>query len=331
MHSLIRRILATATIVAAAMLAPTAASAHAAPATAPSIVTADDHISLTCLQQRVDVSARWYFPSYEAVGLVWLQHGFLRSGANLAGMAKAYADQGLLVVVPTLDSFSTAGCSVANNLADNTPFISTMTDVFAHSTDPKGALAQSLDRAEQRSHVTGVTMPAKMLFSGHSAGGDFVLTAANELRRDHPAAYRRLTGLMLFDPVNSFIGNNFHTAAVELGRAGLPIRVLSSPPSLSNAGGQGARWLQETTRQHFLGAQLTTGLHIDVEGSDTDAIGIASVFGVPRPENVQILRRLAPRWVSDMVIGEKSADYYPGGRYYDMLLRTNQISTLRVG
>ncbi|MFW0794487.1 alpha/beta hydrolase [Gordonia sp. CPCC 205515] len=326
-----RAVVTAATVVASLLSLAGIGSAQAAPTTPQTTAAADTYVATTCQNRPVQVPVRWYFPAGNPSGLVWLQHGFMRSATNLDGLATAYAKQGLLVASTSVESISPSGCGVAYNLADNTAFIATMASVFGHGTDPGSALSQSLRRAEHSTGRTDVAIPKAMVFSGHSAGGEFVLTAANALRRTDPVDYRRLSGLMLIDPVNSFIGNNFHTAAVDLGRAGLPIRVISSPPSISNVGGQGTHWLEQTTRQRFLGAQLTTGVHIDVEGADTDILGIASELAVPRPRNGRVIRTLAPHWTADLVDRHPTVAYYPGGRYYDLLLRTNTVTTLPVG
>ncbi len=174
-------------------------------------------------------------------------------------------------------------------------------------------------------------MPYRMIFSGHSAGGEFVVVAADALRRADPVAYRRLAGLMLFDPVNSFFGGHFTAAAATLGADRLPIRVIASQPSVSNNFGQGVSVLQRTTQQAFLGSRLVTGIHIDAEGESTDLIGELSELAVPRPRNGRALRTLATGWSTDMVADTVTATYYPGGRYYDHLLDTRTVTTLPVG
>jgi acetyl esterase/lipase len=173
-------------------------------------------------------------------------------------------------------------------------------------------------------------MPYRMVFSGHSAGGEFVVVAADALRRADPVAYRRLAGLMLLDPVNSFFGVNFASAAAVLGAERLPIRVIASQPSVSNNFGQGVSVLQRTTRQDFLGSRLVTGIHIDAEGESTDLVGELSGLAAPRPRNGRVLRALATGWSSDMVADTVTATYYPGGRYYDLLLDTRTVTTLPV-
>lgn len=287
-------------------------------------------IATECAGKPVRVAARWYFPPGEPSAIVWLQHGFSRTAANLDSVARAYAQAGFLVVSPTLDSVNLGGCAVAYNIADNAAFARTIGGVFGSGRDTGSPLATSLREARDSAHRPDVTMPYRMIFSGHSAGGEFVVVAADALRRADPVAYRRLAGLMLFDPVNSFFGVNFATAAASLAAAALPIRVIASQRSVSNNFGLGVSVLQETTRQEFLGSRLVTGIHIDAEGESTDLIGELSELAVPRPRNGRVIRTLATGWSSDMVADTVTPTYYPGGRYYDLLLETRTVTTLPV-
>jgi hypothetical protein len=287
-------------------------------------------LATTCDHRPTSVPVRWYIPTGTPTGLVWLQHGFARTADNLRVLASSYADSGLLVAATSLDAISVSGCGVAFNATDNTEFIRDLSLTFAHGNRPHSAVERSLAAAARTTGHLAQTVPDSLLFSGHSAGGEFALTAADAVRTADPADYRRLRGLMLFDPVNSFLGNNFHNSARELGEAGLPIRVIASQPSLSNTFGQGVRWIEQTTRQNFLGVALTTGVHIDVEGDSTDLIGIASEFAAPRSRNGRVLRRLATHWTADLISGHRTAAYYPGGSYYTLLLSSGTVTTLPV-
>lgn len=302
----------------------------AVPAAPAPVVVSSSSIATECAGKPVQVAARWYFPPGRPTALLWLQHGFSRTAANLDSLARSYASAGFLVVSPTLDSVNLGGCSVAFNIADNAAFARTVGGVFGSGRDAAGPLGTSLVRARDAAHRPDVTMPYRMVFAGHSAGGEFVVVAADALRRADPAAYRRLAGIMLFDPVNSFFGTHFVSAAASLGAARLPIRVLASQPSVSNTFESGVSVLQRTTRQEFLGARLVTGIHIDAEGDSTDLIGEVSELAVPRPRNGRVIRTLATGWSSDMVAGSVTPTYYPGGRYYDLLLTTRTVTTLPV-
>ncbi|WP_232715819.1 alpha/beta hydrolase family protein [Gordonia metallireducens] len=306
------------------------AAVRAAPATQQSVEVSSSPVATECAGKPVRVDARWYFPAGRPTALVWLQHGFSRSAANLDALAHSYASTGFLVVSPTLDSVNLTGCAVAYNIADNSAFARTIGGVFGSGRDEGSPLATSLVRAQKAAHRPDVTMPYRMVFAGHSAGGEFVVVAADALRRSDPAAYRRLAGLMLFDPVNSFFGAHFASAAASLGADRLPIRVIASQPSVSNTFESGVSILQRTTRQDFLGSRLVTGVHIDAEGESTDLIGELSELAVPRPRNGRVIHTLATGWSSDMVAGTVTRTYYPGGRYYDLLLSTATVTTLPV-
>ncbi|WP_168703468.1 alpha/beta hydrolase [Gordonia paraffinivorans] len=306
------------------------ATVVAAPVPQQGVAVSTSHITTECAGKSVRVAARWYFPPGRPTALVWLQHGFSRTAANLDALARSYATAGFLVVGPTLDSVNLGGCAVAYNIADNAAFARTVGGVFGSGAQTGSPLASSLRRAREAAHRPDVAMPYRMVFAGHSAGGEFVLVAADALRRSDPAAYRRLSGLMLFDPVNSFFGTHFTSAAASLGVDGLPIRVIASQPSISNSFESGVAVLQRTTRQDFLGVRLVTGIHIDAEGTSTDLIGELSELAAPRPRNGRVIHALATGWSSDMVAGTVTPTYYPGGRYYDLLLATRTVTTLPV-
>ncbi|MCZ4579358.1 alpha/beta hydrolase [Gordonia amicalis] len=320
-----------ATLAAIAMFfGVTPSAVLAAPAARPPVVVSSSSVATECAGKPIRVAARWYFPPGRPTALVWLQHGFSRTAANLDAVARAYADAGFLVVSPTLDSINLGGCAVAFNIADNAAFARTIGGVFGSGREAGSPLATSLIRAREAAHRPDVTMPYRMVFAGHSAGGEFVVVAADALRRADPVAFRRLAGLMLFDPVNSFFGGHFASAASSLGADRLPIRVIASQPSVSNSFGSGVAVLERTTRQEFLGSRLVTGIHIDAEGDSTDLIGELSEIGTPRPRNGRVIRALATGWSSDMVTGSVTATYYPGGDYYDLLLATRTVTTLPV-
>ncbi|AZZ83914.1 alpha/beta hydrolase [Gordonia alkanivorans] len=313
------------------LIGTTPAAVLAEPATRRPVDVSSSFVATECAGKPVQVDTRWYFPAGRPTALVWLQHGFSRSAANLDALARSYANSGFLVVSPTLDSVNLSGCAVADNIADNSAFAQTIGGVFGSGRDAAGPLGMSLVRARNAVHRPEVTMPYRMVFAGHSAGGEFVVVAADTLRRADPVAYRRLAGLMLFDPVNSFFGVHFASAAASLGADRFPIRVIASQPSVSNSFGSGVAVLQRTTRQEFLGSRLVTGVHIDAEGESTDLIGELSELAVPRPRNGRVIHALATGWSSDMVAGTVTRTYYPGGRYYDLLLSTRTVTTLPVG
>ncbi|MEO9326973.1 alpha/beta hydrolase [Gordonia aurantiaca] len=315
-----------AAIVVVLGLAPS--TAVATPVSHPRVDMSTSSVATECAGTPIRVAVRWYFPPGRPSALVWLQHGFSRTAANLDALARAYAAAGFLVASPTLDSVNLGGCAVAYNVVDNAAFAQTIGGVFGSGADTGTSLATGLRRARDAARRPDVTVPYRMVFAGHSAGGEFVVVAADALRRSDPAAYRRLAGLMLFDPVNSFFGTHFASAATSLGDDDLPVRVIASQPSLSNSFGSGVSLLQRTTRRRFLGAQLVTGIHIDAEGDSTDLVGELSELAVPRPRNGRVIRNLAIGWSSDMVTNSVTPTHYPGGDYYDLLVATRTVTTL---
>ena len=75
-------------------------------------------------------------------------------------------------------------------------------------------------------------------------------------------------------------------------------------------------------RDGFVGVQLTDrSTHVDSEGNDTNLLGVVACRqGWPRPVNVAYLRQLAASWALDLVLGQRTAEFYPGGSYLDGMI-----------
>ncbi|MEU4237313.1 hypothetical protein [Actinoplanes sp. NPDC026619] len=140
----LRRIL-TPLLLSAVVLAATPAAGHAAAATWTKAATT---VAVACGSSTLSQPANWYFPASTAPkALVYLQHGFSRSNANLEDLAGKYADAGFLVFAPTLPS-STAGnnCAV-NNTGDNTAFLNNVAAWLGELTTATSNLAKSYTTA----------------------------------------------------------------------------------------------------------------------------------------------------------------------------------------
>ncbi|MFF3501729.1 hypothetical protein [Streptomyces sp. NPDC003247] len=310
--------------VAAALLAVAAPSpAHAAG----SVTAVSTTVDVSCAAFTYHPDADWYFPSGTPKGLVWLQHGFARSGAHLGDLAEHYAAAGYLVFVPTLPSADLFGCTL-QNLGNNKPFLNNVAGWFADSTGSTGQLASSYARAAALAGRGGSALPSSLLFSGHSAGGEAVAYVAQRLHSAAPAAFARLKGLVLLDPVASAIGDNTTASLTALAATPLPVRTISSPPYLCNSSASGTTALRDAYADSpFVGVELTTGSHVDAEGATTDAAG-SLACGTSQPQNVTALQTLAVGWAADAFAGTTTAAYYPGGAYYRSLLAAGTVTTL---
>ncbi|MVU78100.1 alpha/beta hydrolase [Nocardia sp. ET3-3] len=294
----------TLTVLAAAC---TAAVAGICPAAAESPVlpgTIDLPCATSTLRQTVD----WYLPAGAPRGLVWVQHGFARASENVAALSESLAAAGYLVFAPSLPFLNLDGCTL-QNLGDNTAFLDQVARLFATADDPSGALTRSLAAAAARAGRTAPELPRRFVFLGHSAGAEAVEYVAHRLHTTAPAIWPRVRGLVLLDPVKSFLGNNTDVALTDLDPTGLPILTISGPPSLCNALGSGTAALQTLLHRPFVGVRLPTGEHTDAEGDSSDLVG--ELFcGIPQSANVAAVRDLATDWTNNFLTDTPTPDLY---------------------
>ncbi len=311
-----------------AALALTTATLVAAPAAARAAATeVDGSISVPCYVYTYTPDADWYFPATSSPkALVYLQHGFSRSNANVADLARKYQAAGFLVFAPTLPSADIYGCTV-NNLGNNTVFLKSVAAWIGRAGDPGAALATSYAAAATAAGRAGSTLPSSYILAGHSAGGEAVTYIADILRTTYPAAFANLRYLQLLDPVKSIIGDNMATGLTGLAGTALPIRTISSPPYLANSNASGTAELLADVDRDFLGVRLTTGSHCDAEGASTNILCTLTA-GTSKAANVAALQTLAAGWAADAAAGTTTATYYPGGAYYQSLLTGGVIQTL---
>ena len=285
------------TLVSLLLLAIVAAS----PAIAQADITQKDKnvrvghslLSIPCGHLGRRVPAIWYYPKPELgepVGLVWVQHGFLRNAHNVAELARSLAEStGAIVVTPTLSSNALAleGCWL-----NGEPLQAATAKLF---TEGK-ALAKSARMAGFR----GGTLPAKFVLSGHSAGGNFALSAAGFTAAPN-GALARLSAVILYDGVD-YRGQMTTALARLTNKDYRPVLQIAAPPSSCNNMGAGTRALVAARPNIFVGVELLRGSHLDAEGGNS---GIAAdlVCGRPRPENVEALRQIAGDWVGNALTG----------------------------
>ncbi|MFI6817517.1 alpha/beta hydrolase [Nonomuraea sp. NPDC050328] len=297
----------------------TAALLHT-PAHAQSVTKIENTVEIRCAFTTLRQSSDWYFPSGPPKALLWLQHGFAGSNDGMTDTAQRFAADGFLVFAPTLPSANIFGCTL-QNLGNNTAFLGNVADVLA------GGLDRSFADARARAGRPDLALPGAFVLAGHSAGGEAVPYVAQQLRARHPAAFAKVRGLILFDPVKSLAGDNLGSSLNHLANTSLPILAISSPPYSCNSGGSGTQELTEQLARPFLGVRLTTGSHIDVEGSS--ATGPEKLAcGTPQAQNVSALQTLAKGWAGDFVSGTTTPGLYPGGDYFESLRSAGVIQPL---
>lgn len=294
---------------ASAAIIAACTTATAAPAAAADLTRLPGAIDITCAATPLHQSADWYLPTGIPKGMVWIQHGFARTNSNVAQLATTFAAGGYLVFAPALPFIDAAGCTL-QNLGDNTGFLNNVANLFGTATDPNGALAQSLTSAAARAGRVAPPLPRDIVFVGHSAGAEAIEYVAHRLHVAHLQAWSRLRGLVLLDPVKSFLGDNSERALTDLDPTELPILTIAAQPSLCNSLGSGTAVVQQRLNRPFLGIRLGHGLHTDAEGTSSDSMGTL-LCGTPDVANTAVLQVLALGWADDFIAGTKTADYYP--------------------
>ena len=235
-------------------------------------------------------SVDWYLPHATASAVMNLQHGFTRNCGHLRGTSKAIMEKGVMVF-----------CVNADMTGGNPGF------------------ADTLGAAMNARTVTpplGKALPQKYIVGGHSAGGHF----ASELgERLNALGYPNLKGAVLFDPVASgdFTAN---LAAISAGDT-RPVLSVAARPSLANLSNNSFGAL-ESLPSTYVGIQLVWekfnfgvfpvggSCHIDVEGENTDAIGVLGAGCSANSTQTARLRDFGSNWAKDLATGTKTAAYW---------------------
>lgn len=250
--------------------------------------------SSTCVSSPITINgtsydADWYLPNGTASALMLVEHGFSRSCKHLRGTSKAIAEKGLMVVC--LDEDMTAGnpalaTTFGNALADRTVV-----------------------------PPNGKPLPVKYLVGGHSAGGHFAALVGQQLAT---RGYANLKGAIMFDPVAA---DGFSAAVSAISANGTrPVLSIAARPSVINLFNNSFGALNGLANE-FVGIQLvwtriTLGVptggscHIDSEGEDTDAIGVAGALCSPNATQTARLRDFASTWAKDLATGTHTASHY---------------------
>ncbi|GAB2680276.1 alpha/beta fold hydrolase [Nocardia goodfellowii] len=262
-------------------------------------------VDIRCAASTLHQDADWYLPTAKPTAMVWIQHGFARSNAQIGALARGFAEAGYLVFAPSLPFMQWQGCTL-QNLGDNSAFLHNVAELFGTATDPTGALAAGLATAARRNGVPVPELPSELVFLGHSAGAEAVTFVADRIRSTHPQTFIGLRGVILLDPVKSFIGDNIARALTGLDPTGLPILTISAAPALCNSFGVGTAAVQTQLRRPFVGIRLRDGVHTDAEGASSDPLGTL-LCGTPTAVNAATLRTLALGWTGDFLTGATAA------------------------
>lgn len=312
--------LLTTLVVGAAGVAPASAAATS--------VKVTNTTSIRCAFSTYATPTDWYLPTTGTPrGLVWLQHGFTENKGHWASYAPKLAAAGYVVVATTLPTVDLFGCTV-QNIGNNTGYLNNIAAVFGSAAGGSGALVSSFNNAAGRAGRVGLALPSRWAFVGHSAGGEAVTYVANRLRTNHASAFARLGGLVLEDPVNSFIGANLANGLTGLNATTLPVYALASPPYSCNNNQSGVQLVsQRLTNRSFHGAQVTSGTHVDIFGAGAGPL-LTATCGTPQAKNVSATQTLTSGWLADQLAGTTTPRFYPGGATYQALVSAGTITTL---
>ncbi len=251
------------------------------------------------------VDADWYFPNQaeEPAGLIYLQHGFFRSKANVSALAVQLAEQtNSVVVVPTVASnpFAQGGCWVngdAMHRAVADLFVGDMTALTASATAAAG-------------HP--VTLPAQFVLAGQSAGGNLAASAAAYTVDN--GAIDRLRAVVMFDGVDN--GGRIAAGSAALtGVNARPVFQIAADCALCNVFGAGTSALVDSRPDGFVGVRLEGGKHTDAEGASSGLIGMLTC-GVPDSANVAAVPVIAAGWINDVFTGSEDGLYGAGGEQF---------------
>jgi hypothetical protein len=276
---------------------------------------AEAPLGVRCGERTIQLATRWSFPAVEPRGLVWLQHGFARSGSRVADLADALAADGLVVVSPTIDAFGDCSLNGATTLLPG------ITDLLADA-PTSGSLLDAALRAAGNAGVSLDRLPDRLALIGHSAGAAAMTQVAGDLvaRRSGEADLRIL---LLLDPVENRAG----AMAEHLpSLAGVEVLAITAPPNRcnANASGTGVLALQVAG---FIGVRLEGGCHCDAEGDSTNVVCTA-VCGESDPEDVATLRALTRAWLAGAVDDTRHDAVYPGGAELERLVEGGRLTLL---
>jgi YVTN family beta-propeller protein/VCBS repeat-containing protein len=246
------------------------------------------------------VDAAWYFPnqSQPPVGVIYLQHGYLRSNSHVSALAQQLADQtNSIVVTPQLSS----------NIGD--PF--NIWDATIERGVTKLFEGNRAELTASASAAAGhpVTLPQQFVLAGHSAGGNLAVAVAGYLADDN--AIGNLKAVILFDSVDD--GDTVVGMAKLTGSHTVPVMLIAAPPCSCNNFGVNTTTVLNNAPDQFIGVMLDNGGHLDSEGSTTDAIGVQFCGPTPTPANAAAVQTITAAWIDDVFTGSHTGIYGPAG------------------
>jgi hypothetical protein len=293
----------------------------------PSAYRVTNNVATSCAGLTYQTPTDWYLPTGTPKGLVWLQHGFTEDKDVWGEYGTKLATAGYAAMATTLPTADIFGCTV-ENIGNNTAYLNNIASLFAGAGSTTSAIGKAWSDALGKAGKPSAPIPSKLAFVGHSAGGEAVTYIANRLRTNHASTFAKLKGLVLEDPVKSFIGDNMDASLAGLNTTLLPIYALASPPYSCNSNQSGSISVStKLTTRTFHGSVITTGSHGDVFGASVPGT-VTAACGTPQAKNTAATQTLTSAWLADEIAGTHTASAYPGGSTYQGLVTAGTISTL---
>ena len=315
-----------AMVAAGTLVAASAVLASAAPASA-TVTKVTNTTDTRCQFLTYKTPTDWYFPTGTPTGLVWVQHGFSESKNDLEAFATDLAGAGALVVTTTLPTADMFGCTV-ENVGNNTLYLNNVADLFGKK-NQNDKLMKSFNDAKAKAGRSSLTMPANLALVGHSVGGEAVTYVANRLRTTYPSVFAQLKGVVLEDPVPSFIGSNLADGLNGLkSSTQVPIFATASPAGSCNNDGDGIDTMTSILdNRSFHGAMVVTGRHTDVLGSSISLLAELGC-GAPDAADTAAVFGLSRGWIGGFFAGAADPSYFPGGTYWQSQASAGLITAL---
>ena len=277
--------------------------------TPPGVVAVDEAIPLD--GGFAPLPVLWWFPRDQSpVGVAWLQHGYARKPHYLRSLAALLAERGLVVVMPTVESFRRTGS------INDKKYLDAIGVALGTLTRDDSALRRAAHRAGI--DITDETA-SRLVLVAHSAGCAVVARAARAAHADDVA----LRGVVLLDATEN-LAKTFATSLPDL--ADVEVRGVFAQPSWCNRKGQGAKALM-AERTGYVGIRLTSGTHCDAEGGDTDRV-CSTMCGKPDPVNVDLLYEVTTAWTHDLAVGRPTPAWSPGGERLTDESRVGRVEAL---
>ncbi|WP_122818352.1 alpha/beta hydrolase [Nocardioides pantholopis] len=250
--------------------------------------------SSTCVNSTLSIagtsySVDWYLPNGTASALMVFQNGFSRNCAHLRGSSKAIAEKGVMVL-----------CINADMTAGNPDLAAQVGDLL---------------KARTFAPPAGRPLPARYIAGGHSAGGHFASALGARLDAN---GYPNFAGAILFDPVAAS-GFTANLEAISDGGA-RPVLAVTARPSVTNLFNNSAEALvgldnpyvgiQLVWEKYVAGIPVGGSCHIDVEGENTDVIGVVGAGCSANATQTARLRDFGSTWARDLATGTRTGAYY---------------------